>query len=848
MKIEVFNVAPSIPAELAFLETLARNLWWCWHSDAIELFRRINPQLWRDVGHNPLTFLSRVPQKRLELLCKDESFLRHLQRVKDAFEADMALADPARRTRTCIAYFSLEYGIHESIKVYAGGLGVLAGDHVKSASDMGLPMVAIGLLYRQGYFQQYLSQDGWQQEHYPENEMHFQPLRKALDANNQHVHVSVRLPEGVVNAAVWRLDVGRVPFYLLDANIPENPAALQSITMQLYGGDHHMRIHQELLLGIGGYRALLALGYEPQVCHINEGHAAFLNLARIEHLMKHKGIDLDTAMEIVPRSNVFTTHTPVPAGNECFHLDVLKPHLDALKDDVGISPETVISWGQPDDGRNRHELSMTVFGLRMAHFTNGVSRLHGEVARKMWSYLWTARPEDEVPIRHITNGIHVPSWLSPDNATLFDRYLGPSWHQNPSAREMLTNIGQIPDEELWRAHELGRSRLIRAARELLEKQLRVRNGTRAEISQAKSVLDHDALTIGFARRFATYKRATLLLKDPERLAALLNNDERPVQLIFAGKAHPADNHGKDFIRQIIQFTRKAELRRHIIFLENYDLQVARRLVQGVDIWLNTPRRPMEASGTSGMKVCVNGGIHLSVLDGWWDEGYNRNCGWAIGAGEEYADADYQDAVEGQALYNLLENEVIPCFYDRPQGDLPHAWINMMKASIKMAMESFTSHRMVSEYYTRFYKPAMANYDRLLQESASAAKALVQQRRRLKALWQQVHTTRAVSDRDISVLHVGDRFSVTCSVHLGELKPSEVDVEVYYGPVDSHNRITESHVDTMQMVQEKGHGHYVYSHEIQCRKTGRYGFTTRVTPQGAEWKHVMPGFVTWADGV
>ena len=562
-KIQLFNVAPAIPAQLRFLETLSRNLWWCWNADAIELFRRIQPQLWKDTGSNPQDFLSRVPQKRFEALASDEGFLSHQQEVQQRFEAEVFRKGNGGglNSPSCIAYFSLEFGIHESVRLYSGGLGVLAGDHLKAASDLGLPLVGVGLLYRHGYFQQYLNNDGWQQEAYPDNEIHRLPLRRALDTSGQPVQLSLPLPGRVMKAVVWQLDVGHVPLYLLDTNIPDNPPEIQKVTTSLYGGDRLMRLQQEILLGIGGFRALIGLGYEPVAGHINEGHAAFMSLARITHLMKTHGLDMETALEIVPRTSVFTTHTPVPAGNEAFPLDMLRPYLEALEPTLGISPHQIISWGQAPNKTNSHELSMTILGLRMAHRSNGVSKLHGIVERKMWANLWPGHAEDEVPIRHITNGIHVPSWLSADNAVLFTRYLGREWREGLPDANMLSGISQIPDEELWRAHELGRARLVRIAREMCEKQLTVRNAASAEITHAKSIFDYDVLTIGFARRFATYKRATLLLRNMERLETLLHNDDRPIQFVFAGKAHPADDSGKDLIRELIRFGQKANIRR-----------------------------------------------------------------------------------------------------------------------------------------------------------------------------------------------------------------------------------------------------------------------------------------------
>lgn len=848
-KLQLFNVSPSIPEELRFLETLSCNMWWCWNSDAIELFRRIDSELWTEVGHNPRRLLGRVPQKRFEALAADEGFLRHIEEVKGHYHREVESVRSSAEKKLaheCVAYFSLEYGIHESVRTYSGGLGVLAGDHLKACSDLGLPLVGVGLLYRQGYFQQYLTPDGWQQERYPEHAVQHLPVEQVADRSGQHVQIAMPLPDGKLHAIIWRLNVGAVPLFLLDTNIPDNPPKLRGITAKLYDSDRETRLQQELLLGVGGFRALLAMGINPCACHINEGHAAFLGLARLAHMVRDQGLSLDTALEIVPRTGIFTTHTPVPAGNETFPVGLVKPYLDALEEETGIPAETVISWGQAPSNGNDQELSMTILGLRMSQHANAVSRAHGTIASKMWAHLWPGRPENEVPITHVTNGIHVPSWLSPDNELLFGRYLGPDWRHKPDVPKILKGVAQIPEEELWRAHELGRSRLVRTVRERMEHQARSRNATRDEIAAAKSVLDHDRLTIGFARRFATYKRATLLLRDPDRLTAMLTEKERPVQIVFAGKAHPADNHGKELIRQIVHFSRRPEIRKHVVFLENYDIGVARRLVQGVDVWLNNPRRPQEASGTSGMKAAVNGALHLSVLDGWWCEGYAPGRGWALGHGEVFENEEYEDSVEAQALYNILENEVVPLFYDRPAGDMPTKWVEMMKDSIMMALELFTSHRMASEYRTRFYEGAVQAYKTLSADNAAGALRLVEQRGRLRALWSKVRVDTPYTDEGGVSLHVGDKFDVGVVVELGELSPDEVDVEVYYGPVDTQNNITETHVEKMKLTETIAQGRFAFAHEIICAAAGRYGFTARVTPRGADWRKSMPGFITWAD--
>lgn len=849
--IQLFNVAPVIPEELRFLEELAYNLWWCWTTDAIELFRRIDPEIWQASEHNPLVFLENIPQKRLKALAEDDAFLSHMQQVQETFQSDVLLGwdgQPRKHYDKCIAYFSLEYGLHESVRLYSGGLGILAGDHLKAASTLELPLVAVGLFYRQGYFMQALNKDGWQQESYRENEVHKLPVRKVLNKEGKDVIVTVPLPEGNIVAQVWKLDVGSIALYLLDTNLRENPPEIRQITEQLYSGDKKMRLCQELLLGIGGYEAVLAAGHEPAVCHMNEGHAAFLSFARMKHLAETYKLDMDEVLEVIQRSSVFTTHTPVPAGNETFKVDFIKPYMDVIGKYLNISPADLMALGRAPGDNNSHELSMTILGLRTAKYRNGVSALHGEVARKMWSHLWTRRHHDEIPIGHITNGVHVASWLAKEQAQIFERYLGPEWKSSISEPEVLEKIHHIPDEDLWRAHELGRTRLVRTVRQMRERSLKSRNATKFEIEQAKSVLDHNVLTIGFARRFATYKRGTLLLRDPERLVALLTDAERPVQLIFAGKAHPADDHGKELIRQIVEFSRRPEVQGKIVFLDNYDIYTARRMVQGVDVWLNTPRRPHEASGTSGMKAAINGVLNVSILDGWWCEGYVPECGWAIGNGEEYDDSEYGDSVESLALYNLLENEVIPMFYDCSTSGMPTQWIKKMKATINMSLWHFSSRRMVGEYQDSYYSKAFADYDLLLANNAERARSMVKERQRIDKVWSHIRIDTPTVEHEISKLHAGDDFKIKTVVHLGSMSPDEVDVEVYFGLVNSQNKIISSHSEAMTMSEDLGGGKFVYQHDLVCARTGRFGFTVRVRPGNEIWRDLVPGYIVWAEGV
>jgi starch phosphorylase len=845
---QTFQVFPAVPQQLRFLETLSRNLWWCWHLDAIELFRRIDPVLWDAAGRNPIVFSTLLPQDRLEKLADDESFLTHQERIRQLFEVEVEpKANPSNspyRKGDTIAYFSMEFGIHESLPLFAGGLGILAGDHLKAASDLALPLVGVGLLYRCGYFHQFLDPTGWQQEEYPETDYYHLPLRRARDASGNEVRVTLNGPDGEIHAMVWKIMIGRIPLYLLDTNIQENSPEIRNITYRLYNGGQKERLAQEVLLGIGGMRALAALGIQPAVCHMNEGHCAFASLERMAQTMQSHNIDLKAASEIVPRSTVFTTHTPVAAGHDEFSPDLVKPYLSPFQDLLGSSVEEMLSWGQPTGSDPKSPLSMFILALRMSQFLNGVSELHGNVARHMWSKVWPGRPEDEVPIIHITNGVHIPSWISIENSLLLERYLGPDWYLSTTNEETINRIDEIYDEELWRAHEMSRSRLVRTCRKLMVKQYRRQNAPKAMMEEAETALDPKILTIGFARRFATYKRANLLLQDPDRLEALITDSKHPVQFIFAGKAHPKDDDGKELIKRLFEFSRRPGMSQRLVFIEDYDINIARHLYQGADVWLNTPRRPLEACGTSGMKAAVNGVLNLSVLDGWWCEGYSEERGWRIGNGEEYADHVYQDAVECQALFNILENDVNPSFYERKDGGTPDRWLSMMKASMKMGMLDFSSHLMVSKYEELFYRQAASQYHDLLTKNANQAKKLAKQHERLNQRWKNLSVGQPAREKP-GPFRVGEAFTVTCEMNLGDIKPEEVDVELYYGTLKSIDTLSASHTEPMNVIEDHGNGKYLYGCTLTCQWSGRYGFTTRLTPRGDDRLRNTPGLISWA---
>jgi len=850
--VQQYTVLPSLPPKLQRLQELAYNLWWSWNLDAIELFRRLDRDLWETSGHNPVLIIGTVAQSRLEEAAEDDGFLAHLERVGRAF--DRYLSQPTWFQKTypekvkngfLIAYFSAEFGLSECLPIYSGGLGVLAGDYLKSASDLGLPMAGVGLLYQMGYATQYLNADGWQQEQYPRNDFYNMPLWLVKKEDNSPLMVELDYPERTVKAQIWRVQVGRTPLYLLDTNVEANHPDDRSITHQLYGGDLEMRIRQEILLGIGGMKALQALGIKPTVCHMNEGHSAFLALERIRQIMAEQGVPFAVAREAATAGNVFTTHTPVPAGIDLFPPYLMDRYFAKYLPSLGITRDELLALGRERLNDPNESFSMATLALRLAARANGVSKLHGHVARRMWQNLWPGLPADEVPIAHVTNAVHFRSFISGDMAGLYDRYLGPRWSENPADVTIWQRLNQIPDEELWRTHERRRERLVAFARNRLRAQLIHRGAPPVEIEAAAEVLDPDALTLGFARRFATYKRANLILRDPERLARILDNKDRPVQIIFAGKAHPADNAGKEIIRQVIHLARQEPFRRRIVFLENYDLNIARYMVQGVDVWLNTPRRPQEASGTSGMKASANGAINLSILDGWWAEAYEPTTGWAIGRGEEYTDTNYQDEVESHALYDLLEKEVVPLFYQRGQDNLPRGWLHMMKSATEKLGPVYNSHRMLIEYTDKQYLPADRRYAELTAEGLAQAKQVAKWKLQLQKHWGKIRFVR-IESADTTEHRVGQDLEVHAQIYLGSLEPRDVIVQIYHGPLDSSGDIQNAGLVDMAATKALGDGSYEFSGLIPSRSSGRYGYTLRILPRNEALDGMyLPGYVLWA---
>ena len=690
---------------------LARNLWWSWDHDTSGLFRELDPVRWRALDHNPVALLSEMPlatiERRAQQLVLHSRINYAYRRQREYLEADRtwgAMHAGILRTRP-VAYFSAEFGIHVSVPEYSGGLGVLAGDHIKSASDLGIPLIGIGLYYGQGYFRQRLNHDGWQQEEYLETDVSQLPMEPAIGLNGEPVTIEIETRSGPIRAKVWRMKVGRCNLFLLDSNVEGNAPEDRELTSRLYGGDGRTRIRQELLLGVGGFRALKAMGITPGVLHLNEGHSGFAVLEAIRSRIQDEGLSFDQAASRVSREVVFTTHTPVPAGHDRFNAGLMEEHLGPLRDVLGISHEGLMALGRENPASSHEEFCMTVLGLKLSRRANAVSALHGEVSRAMWTVLYPGKAEDAVPIGHITNGVHVPSWLSPQMFRLYDRHLRTGWHEHSAEARIWEGIESVDDGELWETHLSLKSRLLDFVRQRVVEQADRRGESAGVLQRLSRVLTPDALTIGFARRFATYKRADMILADMHRLAAMVNDAKHPVQFIFAGKAHPRDEPGKRVLQRIAQLTRDPQFADKFVFVEDYDINVGRHFVQGVDVWLNNPRRPLEASGTSGQKVVLNGGLNLSVLDGWWAEAYDGLNGFAIGTGRTHSDMSVHDTRDGEDLYRVLRDEVIPLYYERDRDGLPRGWIKRMKRTIRTLGWRFNADRMVMDYTQKCYVPA-----------------------------------------------------------------------------------------------------------------------------------------------
>ncbi len=823
------SVPTVIPSRLERLAEISYNLWWTWNCDAAGMFRMIDPEFWEKTGRNPVALMRKVGNKKLARLLDDQEFIDRYDSIVLKFDSYINSNDtwfsrkyPGFKNHS-IAYFSAEYGLSETLPIYSGGLGVLSGDHCKSASDLGIPFTAIGLFYRQGYFNQTISSEGVQETSYSTLDIEGLPIRKVYDKNGKPLTIGVDMPGRTVYAAVWKVKAGRVDLYLLDTDVALNSEQDRLITARLYGGSGDTRIQQEILLGIGGIRVLKAMGINPSAFHMNEGHSAFLGFELIREKMQGCNICFREALELVSSSSVFTIHTPVPAGIDVFSHGSIDFYFSAFRESLGISREEFLSLGK--DPGNPEGFNMASLAMTIASGRNGVSKLHGSVTRNMFSRLWPDIPENEIPITHVTNGIHTLSWLSDTYKQLFDGYLQNGWENTIWEPEIWNDVSNIPDEELWAAH----MKLKESMTSYVNSRIHTGYNAGGSLKPCR-MLDPSALTIGFSRRFATYKRAALIFRDINRIGRILNMPDMPVQIVFAGKAHPDDRPAQDVIRHINDISEQEGFEGKVVLLENYNIALARRLVQSVDVWLNNPRMPMEASGTSGQKAGLNGVLNLSVLDGWWREGYNGSNGWAIGTEEIYNNEFCQDNADSESLYELLENSLIPLYYDRNEKGVPTGWVKMMKESVRSLAAQYSTHRMVQEYTDRLYIPAIdRTINRLTAPDGSCIPTgeLTRWKEKVQGCWSGVSVSKGCA-AEIQVSEDGEKITLEVTVGLDGLKPEDVSTEIYYGPLDASGNIYDGKSSVMQAVEEAP-GEYRYRGDLYLTGGDEYGYHFRIVP-------------------
>lgn len=836
----IFNkitVNPQLPKRVGELLDIANNLWWSWNSEFLRLFKEIDSDLWETVGKNPVKFLKLVSQDKLEDIAKDEEFLAKYDEVVNHFNSYMQTKETwfsknyPNNANDLIAYFSAEYGIDEIIPIYSGGLGILSGDHLKSASDLGLPFVAVGLLYKNGYFNQKIDGYGTQKTEYTNIDLDNLPILPVKDENGEDLIIDVDFPDRKLYLKIWKIVVGRISLYLMDSDIDKNIAEDRVVTLRLYGGDQEMRIRQEIVLGMAGIKLLKHLELTPSVYHMNEGHSAFLTLEVIKDAMEEKQVSFEVAKSMCSAKTVFTTHTPVPAGNDIFPIELMDKYFSNFWPKLGISREDFLRLGMKNSQGLEQGFNMGMLALRIAGKKNGVSKLHGAVSRRLFSDVWPNIAPDESPIEYVTNGIHTCSWLAPSMKKLFNQYLKPYWQDNIQDDETWNDIKNIPNKELWDTHTDRKKKLCALVKSNITTRLKSSGYNYEEINEIVSKLNPNALTIGFARRFATYKRATLIFRDLERLTQLLNNPERPVQLIFAGKAHPADKEGQDLIKYIHEVSMKPQFKGKIFLLENYNIAMSRYLISGVDVWLNNPRRPMEASGTSGQKASVNGVINFSVLDGWWAEGYNQKNGWTIGDNTEYQSYEEQDIADSESLYNTLENKIIPLYYENKKEDgVSDKWMEMFKNSIISTGGRYSTSRMVIDY-TRDYYMELANLSKNHYQNLDEVIDFTNWKKNLYASWKDIKITQN-NNLDNITIDAGNQIEVHCIVNLPEnIDCNSIRTEVYYGKILENGIMEQIQTVPMNLIEQDDENRtYKYSAKIELKTGGNYGYTFRVMPQ------------------
>ena len=827
-------VTRHLPEELSGLETLCKNMWWCWNDSAKSLFKAVDSELWHKSGHNPMEILDKVSLKRYKEMVKDQEFLKHLNEVMEEFNSYMA--EKEKRTDPSVGYFCMEYGLDSSLKIYSGGLGILAGDYLKETSDMNVNLVAVGLLYRYGYFTQKLTPQGNQVSQYDAQDFLKIPAEPVLDKDGNWKMVSMAMPGRVMSARIWKVAVGRTDLYLLDtdfeANIPED----RQVTHQLYGGDWENRLKQEILLGIGGVRALRALGLNPTIYHYNEGHAAFAGLERLREYMQKGNLSFNEAMELVRASGLFTTHTPVPAGHDAFDEDMIGRYLGHYPSRFGIDWRTLMSLGKVNPDNHDEKFSMSTLAANMSQNVNGVSMLHGKVSQNIFANMYPGYLPEELYISYVTNGVHYPTWGSKSMKALQGKVFGEEFKTHHYDKKCFEGIYNVSDEEIWNVRKQVKEDLIKYVNERLSDPQMSAHYTPRQIVTIKETLRSDVLTIGFARRFATYKRATLLFSDLDRLDAIVNNPERPVQFIFAGKAHPADGMGQDLIKQIIEISKQDRFLGKIVFVPGYDMTLAKRLTQGVDVWLNNPTRPLEASGTSGEKAAMNGVMHFSVLDGWWVEGYKEGAGWALPQESTYDDNNYQNELDSATIYSTLENEIAPAYYafDENTGR-SSKWIGYIKNTIVKVASEFTTNRMLTDYCNQYYIPQAKRFDNLVRDDARIAKEIAAWKQLISNEWNNIHVVSYTQPDASYVLSQKNMLRSEVVLDLGRIKPEDVGVEMLFTTTDKKGELHIQEVCCFELVSyENGVARYQAS--VLPEKTGMYQVGTRVYPKNAQLPH------------
>ena len=835
----IFNritVNTQLPKRIEKLSEIGYNLWWSWNTEFLKLFKEIDIDLWESVNKNPIKFLKLVTQEKLEKAAQSLEFLKKYDKVVENFEDYMKSKNnwfekkyPDNKNDV-IAYFSAEYGLDQTLAIYSGGLGILSGDHLKSASDLGVPLVAIGLLYKKGYFNQKINGNGIQETEYNDIDIENLPIESVKDSEGKDVLVALHFPKKKLYLKAWKVNVGRVELYLLDSDIEANIPEYREITKTLYGGDREMRIQQEIILGQGGVAMLKALGYNPTIYHMNEGHSSFLILELIYNLMKEKQVSFQIARDIVASKTVFTTHTPVPAGNDIFTLSLVEKYFKDYWDKLGITKQEFFQMGmKPDVQIDTSGFNMGILALKVAGKKNGVSKLHGAVSRELFGEVWPNIAANESPITYVTNGIHTCSWLSPHLKELYNKYLIPYWQDRIYDDEVWKKISDVPNEELWKAHQERKVKMLAIVKENTINRLRRCGYNYDEIMKIVDCLDPNALTIGFARRFATYKRATLIFKDLERITQILNNKNQKVQIIFAGKAHPADKEGQDLIKYIHEISMKPQFKGKVFLLENYNIAMSKYLISGVDVWLNTPRRPMEASGTSGQKASVNGVINFSILDGWWAEGYNAKNGWKIGESLEYSDYESQDRADSQSIYDTLENKIIPMYYEKDEDGISSRWMQTMKESIISTGGKYSTSRMLTDYVDKLYIPLCNLYNNYYAELGKVGE-LNEWKKSLKNAWDNIEITQE-NNLDNITLDAGNNIEVRCKVKLPNINKDNIEAQVYYGKISENGTVDDISIIPMELEEADEESKiYTYKAKVNLINGGNYGYTFRVMPK------------------